>query len=38
MEIALWMVVVGVARAALTLTGPLNLSHGGNLVRQPSTP
>lgn len=34
--IALWMPVAGVAQAALTLTGPLNLSHSGNLVQNGS--
>ena len=34
--IASWMVVGGMAQAALTLTGPLNLSHSGNLVQNGS--
>src|SRR3954465_7082025 len=34
--IALWMTVGGMAPAALTLTGPLNLSHSGNLVQNGS--
>jgi hypothetical protein len=34
--IVLWMTVGGMAQAALTLTGPLNLSHGGNLVQNGS--
>jgi hypothetical protein len=36
MAVALWMAVGGVAQAALTLTGPLNLSHSGNLVQNGS--
>src|SRR5438874_11653617 len=36
MLIALWMGVAGSARGALTLTGPLNLSHSGNLVQNGS--
>jgi hypothetical protein len=34
--IAVGMVVGGMARAALTLVGPLNLSHSGNLVQNGS--
>jgi hypothetical protein len=33
---ASWMAVGGFAQAALTLTGPLNLSHSGNLVQNGS--
>jgi hypothetical protein len=36
MAIALWMAEGGMAQAALTLTGPLNLSHTGNLVQNGS--
>ena len=32
MVVVLWMAATGAARAALTLTGPLGLSHSGNLV------
>src|SRR3954467_11453109 len=34
--IALWMTIGDMAQAALTLTGPLNLSHTGNLVQNGS--
>src|SRR6476620_9855873 len=34
--VALWIAVGGVAYAALTLTGPLNLSHSGNVVQNGS--
>lgn len=33
---ALWITVGGMVQAALTLTGPLNLSHTGNLVQNGS--
>src|SRR5436305_6033889 len=36
MSIALWITVGGMAHAALTLTGPLNLSQSGNLVQNGS--
>src|SRR5215217_8239431 len=34
--IAWWMTAAGMAQAALTMTGPLNLSHSGNLVQNGS--
>jgi hypothetical protein len=36
MAVALWLAACGAAQAALTLTGPLNLSHSGNLVQNGS--
>src|SRR3954452_4442953 len=36
MAFAAWMVIGGMLQAALTLTGPLNLSHTGNLVQNGS--
>jgi hypothetical protein len=33
---AAWMIIGGMLQAALTLTGPLNLSHSGNLVQNGS--
>src|SRR3954452_24583328 len=36
MAFAAWMVIGGMLQAALTLTGPLNLSHSGNLVQNGS--
>src|SRR3954464_3699348 len=36
MAVALWMAEGGMAQAALTLTGPLNLTHTGNLVQNGS--
>src|SRR3954462_3226591 len=36
MATALWTTAAGMIHAALTLTGPLNLSHSGNLVQNGS--
>jgi hypothetical protein len=36
--LALWMSIGGMAQAALTLTGPLNLGHNGNLLQIGSSP